>query len=282
MSRLGIHKTLKMYVGGSFIRSESGRVIAHHSTAGDVMYVPRASRKDLRNTLEIARKAQPGWGGRTPYNKGQILYRIAEMLEDRAGAFPAPKAQVTTAVDRAVHHAGWSDKIVAVLSSINPVSSGHVNYAHLRPVGVVMVLPSAQDGLLGLVEAICAPLLMGNSVIVMVPTELSEVAGALSEVLAVSDVPAGVVNLLMGDVPSVMDTADLLDDLDTLVVGPGTLSPERLTASEQAAARTMRRVIRAPSAEAPTDAMGLGRLAEVQTVWMASGGPGVTSGGGGY
>ena len=234
------------------------------------MYVCRASRKDLRNTVGIARAAQAGWASRTALLRGQILYRLAEMLDDRVSALPTSKKDAQSAVDRAVHHAGWSDKITAILSSVNPVSSGHVNYSMVRSMGIVVAVPDAADGLLGMVEAICAATVMGNSVILLVPTERAELATALSEALATSDFPAGVVNILTGDVQSVLDWVDRHDDIDALYVAGDALAAERLSASQQAAARVIRRVVHVGGAARPAGPTTLQRLAEVKTVWMSS------------
>lgn len=270
MSRLSVQKTLKMYVGGQFVRSESGHTLPIRGARGETMHASKASRKDLRDTVEIARAAQPGWAGRSAYNRGQILYRLAEMLEDRSSALPTSPADVAAAVDRAVHHAGWTDKIGAVLSTLNPVSTAYVNYSMVRAMGIVVVVPSAADGLLGLVEAACAPLVMGNTAILLVPAEQAELAVAFMEALATSDLPGGVVNVLTGDVAGVLDWADKHDDVDALYVFDGALSAERLTKSQVAAARTLRRVVMAGGAAAPADPIVLQRLAEVKTVWMSS------------
>ena len=213
LSRLRVVKTLKLYVGGQFVRSESGRTISAQSHRGESMQVSRASRKDLRDTVELMRAAQPGWWKRSAYNRGQILYRLAEMLEDRSAVLPTTAEDVAAAVDRAVHHAGWTDKITALLSSLNPVATTYVNYSMLAPSGVVLAVPHAEDGLLGLVEATCASLVMGNAVVLVVPAERAELATAFAEALATSDVPAGMVNVLTGDVAELVGAANLHDDL---------------------------------------------------------------------
>jgi acyl-CoA reductase-like NAD-dependent aldehyde dehydrogenase len=267
-ARLTIPKTLKLYVGGAFIRSESGRVDTITSRAGEAMYVARASRKDLRDAIATARAAQPGWSGRTPYNRGQILYRLAEMMEGRRDL--APAELLGAAVDRCVHHAGWTDKLGAVLSSVNPVSHGYVNYSKTRPIGVVVALPDPADGLLGLVEATVTPLLTGNAVLVVVPAALGETAAAFAEALHTSDVPAGTVALLTGDVPEILDTVDKHDDVDLVLVSRGALSPARLQAAEEAGARTLRRHVVVAGAASPASPDVLARLLEVQTVWMSA------------
>lgn len=271
MSRLPVQKTLKLYIGGKFERSESGHVLPVTSAKGQVMNVPRASRKDLRNTIEVLRKTQPGWAGKTAYNRGQILYRLAEMIEDRAETLPTSLADAHAAADRAVHHAGWSDKISAVLSTLNPVSQAYVNYSQVRPMGIVVAAPDPKDGLLGLVEATCAALLMGNSVALLIPVELGELAAAYGELLHTSDVPGGVVNLLTGDVDELLGHAARHDDLDALYVADGAITPERRKDIEVEAARVLRRRLYTRGAAAPATPSELHQLAEVQTVWMSVG-----------
>lgn len=268
MSRITVQKTLKMYVGGQFIRSESGHTLPVRGARGETMHACKASRKDMRDTVEIARAAQPAWAARAAFNRGQILYRLGEMIEGRP--FPTTEEDIVRAADRAVHHAGWTDKIGAVLSTLNPVSTAYVNYSMIRAIGVVVVVPRAEDGLTGLVEAACAPILMGNTAILLVPAEQAELAVAFTEALATCDLPGGVVNVLTGDVPGVLEWADKHDDVDAIYVIDGALSHERLTASQVAAARTLRRIVVGPPAETPADPIVLQRLAEVKTVWMSS------------
>lgn len=269
MTRARIPKTLKLYVGGKFVRSESGRVDLVTSSDGAPMYVPSASRKDLRDAMETARSSAAGWSGKTAYNRGQILYRLAETLDDRVDALPTSGDDARAAADRAVHHAGWCDKIGQLLATVNPVSTGHVNYSHLRAMGVFLAVPHPADALLGMVEAVCAPLVMGNAVILVVPAPMGELAVAFAEALAVSDVPAGVVAVLTGDVPSMLDTADILDDLDGMLVTEGALSSERLASSQKALADVMRRLVLVKRSAAAGPRV-LERLGEVQTVWLSS------------
>jgi len=270
MSRLSVQKTLKMYVGGAFIRSESGRVQAITSASGAPMYVCLTSRKDLRNAIAKARAAQPGWAGRTAYNRGQILYRIAEVLEDRRDALHAPASEVDAAIDRMVHYAGWTDKLGSVLSSINAVASGHVNYSRLSALGVVVLTPSAKDGLLGMVDALGSALLQGNSVIVLSDVATAETSVALSEALAVSDVPAGVVALMTGNVADALTWADHHDDVDSIVTYPGALAADRWAQSQHDGARVLRRLRMRHGVDRPATARELGALTELQTVWMSS------------
>ncbi|MCA9720279.1 MAG: aldehyde dehydrogenase family protein [Myxococcales bacterium] len=268
--RLTVEKTFKLYVGGQFIRSESGRVLRVRSREGSSVNVCSASRKDFRDAMDLARKAQPGWAARTGYNRGQILYRLAEMLESRARALPTEADDVTQAIDRAVHHAGWSDKITALLSSLNPVASAHVNYSMLRPLGVVVAAPDVADGLTGMVEALCAATVMGNTVHLFVPATLGELAAALSEALATCDMPGGVVNVMTADVPELLGWANHHDDLDGIYVARAAVSAETLAGIEREAARVMRRVIVVAGAAAPASPQVLEHLAEVKTVWMSS------------
>lgn len=268
--RLRVQKTLKLFVGGEFIRSESGRTLKGTSRAGEAMHVSRASKKDLRDCVEKMRAAQAGWAKRTAYNRGQILYRLGEILEDRGAALAAAPSDVESAVDRCVFHAGWTDKITALLSSLNPVASAYVNYSMVGPVGVVAAVPNPADGLLGLVEATCAPLVMGNAVAILVPAELAELAIAFSEALATSDVPHGVVNVLTGDVAEMVAGIDMHDDVDALLIAEGGVTAALAKKSEEEAARMMRRVVQVGSAASPASPHQLARLSEVKTVWMSS------------
>lgn len=270
MSRLRVEKTLKMYVGGAFVRGESGRTVAVKSHRGEPMHVSRASRKDLRETVEKMRAAQPGWWKRTAYNRGQVLYRLAEMLEDREASLPTTPADVSAAVDRAVHHAGWTDKITALLSTLNPVAHTYVNYSMVVPTGIVVAVPHPEDGLTGLVEATCAALVMGNAVTLVVPVDRAELAVAYAEALATSDIPAGVVNVLTGDLAEVVGAANLHDDVDVLYAAQGALTAELLKSVETEAATMMRRVVQVPRAAEPATPLTLSRLSEVRTVWMSA------------
>ena len=268
MSRLPVQKTLKLYIGGEFPRSESGRTVPVAGRDGGVVHVSRASRKDLRGAVEKARAAQPGWAKKSAANRGQILYRLGEMLESRS--MPTSDADRHAAVDRAIHHAGWTDKIGPLLSSVNPVATTYVNYSMLTPVGVVVAIARAEDGLLGLIEATLPPLVMGNTVIVHVPTGSAELALAFAEAIAVSDVPHGVIALLTGDLAELLDATDHQDDVDTLWIADGAVPDGLVTQSEREAVRMIRRVIRAGPAARPAGPHELARLAEVRTVWMSS------------
>jgi aldehyde dehydrogenase (NAD+) len=208
---LKITKTPKCYVGGAFIRSESGRVAPLHDAEGNFFAnIPLCSRKDLRNAVEAAAKAGAGWAKRTPYNRAQILYRLAEMLESRAAEMAAalsdresPDSQSTTEVratiDRIVYFAGWADKYEQVLGSVNPVASPHFNFTVTEPMGIVGILAPEDAPLLALLTLILPVITSGNSVVALASRSRPYPAILLGEMLATSDLPGGVVNLLTGE-----------------------------------------------------------------------------------
>lgn len=210
MGRLAIQKTYKLYIGGKFPRTESGRYYAINNPKGNLIAnMCLASRKDFRNAVVIARNAQSSWANSTALNKGQILYRIAEMLEGRKEQFIAElmvqgetaetaKTEVLLAIDRLVYFAGWSDKYQQFFSSVNPVSSSHFNFSKLEPVGVVAVIAPEKQPLLGLISVIAPAIVGGNTVIVLASETKPLTAVSFAEVLNSSDVPGGVVNILTG------------------------------------------------------------------------------------
>jgi acyl-CoA reductase-like NAD-dependent aldehyde dehydrogenase len=206
--RRPVAKTYKLFVGGAFVRSESGRHLAVLDAEGrQVANVPRATRKDVRDAVRAARGALPGWQGRTAYNRGQILYRFAEALESRGDELAREAerlrgtdvhAEIEAAVDTAVHYAGWTDKLHAVLGAVNPVAQPHFGFTMPEPSGVVGVLAPDEPDVLGLVAEILPPLAAGNVVVAVVSERWPLLPLHLGEVLGVADVPAGVVNLLSG------------------------------------------------------------------------------------
>jgi len=211
VTELEVRKTYKLYVGGEFIRSESGRAESVAASKGGFLAnISRGSRKDLREAVRKAREAQPGWASKTTYLKGQILYRMAEMLESRAASFEsllretrgltatAERAEVRATIDRLVHYAGWSDKFTALLGTVNPVSSSYFNFSVPEPMGVVgIVAPDAPD-LLGLVSHLAPVVVAGNAAVVLVSEKHPLASLEFAEVLATSDLPVGVANLLSG------------------------------------------------------------------------------------
>ena len=216
-SRLPVLKTYKIYVGGKFPRTESGRYYLVKSPAGEPLAnVCLCSRKDFRDAVVVARAAQSSWSSRSAYNRAQILYRIAEMLEGRAAQFVDEmvqmgvepldaRAEVNASVDRFLYYAGWCDKYQQVFSSVNPVSSSHFNFSMLEPTGVVSILAPQDTALIGLVSTIAPVISGGNVAIALASRDLPLCAVTLGEVLATSDLPGGVVNLLTGDRAELLD-----------------------------------------------------------------------------
>ncbi|MDP3314259.1 aldehyde dehydrogenase family protein [Lutibacter sp.] len=210
MSRLDIQKTYKLYIGGKFPRTESGRYYAVTNNKGNLIAnMCLSSRKDFRNAVVIARKAQGSWANATALNKGQVLYRIAEMLEGRKEQFVAElmvqgetnknaELEVNCAIDRLVYYAGWSDKYQQIFSSVNPVASSHFNFSNVEPVGVVSIIAPENQSLLGIVSLIAPAIVGGNTVIVLASETKPLTAISFAEVLNSSDVPGGVVNILTG------------------------------------------------------------------------------------
>lgn len=210
MSRLPITKTPKVYVGGAFIRSESARVYPLKDAAGNFFAnIPQCTRKDLRNAVEAAAKAGPGWAKRTAYNRGQIIYRLGEMIEARAGEMAdaialggasktAASREVAATIDRLIYYAGWADKYEQVLGNVNPVASPHFNFTVTEPMGIVGVLAPEETPLLALVSLFAPAITSGNTVIALASTSQPYPAILLGEMLATSDLPGGVVNLLTG------------------------------------------------------------------------------------
>jgi len=210
MSRLPITKTPKCYVGGSFIRSESGRVVPMNDASGRFFAnIPLCTRKDLRNAVEAAAKAGPGWAARNAYNRGQILYRLAEMLEARAsemadaislagGSKKEADREVAGSIERIVHYAGWTDKYQALLGSVNPVASPHFNFTVTEPMGIIGIIAPDDAPLLGLLSLVMPAITSGNTVVALASTTQPYPAILLGEMLATSDLPGGVINLLTG------------------------------------------------------------------------------------
>jgi acyl-CoA reductase-like NAD-dependent aldehyde dehydrogenase len=209
-SRVPVAKTHKIYINGKFPRTESGRYFTLDNEDGDVIAnICRGSRKDFRNAVVAARKAFPGWSSASAYLRGQILYRIAEMLEGRSEQFTAElvtmgvskrraRKEVEASIDRLIYYAGWSDKYQQVFGTVNPVNSSHFNFSVLEPTGVVSLLAPDGSSLLGLVSNIAPVIVGGNTVVVLASESLPLCAVSFAEVLHASDVPAGVVNILTG------------------------------------------------------------------------------------
>jgi acyl-CoA reductase-like NAD-dependent aldehyde dehydrogenase len=280
MTRLAVPKTYKLYIGGKFPRSESGRTYEISTAKGDfVANVAKASRKDARDAIVAARGAVKGWAGATAYNRGQVLYRIAELLEGRRAQFvdeitrlegvsaAVASAQVDEAIDRWVWYAGWTDKHAQVAGGANPVAGPYFNISVPEPTGVVAVIAPQDSSLLGFVSAVAPPLVTGNTVVVVASEQLPLSAISLAEVLATSDVPGGVVNILTGSPAEIAPWLASHADVNALdLVGAGSLEWIDL---QVAAADTLKRVLppeEGPDAAAPS----LDRISaftETKTVW---------------
>ena len=207
--RLDVLKTYKMYVGGKFPRTESGRFYSPEVKGKSLGNICLGSRKDVRNAVVAARGTQPGWASRTAYNRGQILYRIAEMLDGRREQFiaelqkqglttAAAKKEVDLSVDRLIYYSGWCDKYQQIFSSVNPVASSHFNFSVLEPSGVVFIVASEESPLLGLVSLLSPVITGGNSCVVLASENKPLSAVTFAEVLNSSDLPGGVINILTG------------------------------------------------------------------------------------
>jgi acyl-CoA reductase-like NAD-dependent aldehyde dehydrogenase len=192
-SRLPVRKTYKLFIGGAFVRSESGR----YDKSGD-FNIPRASRKDVRDAVAAARKAGGGWAGRTAYNRGQILYRFAEALESRAADIGAERSDVEASIDVLVHYAGWTDKFQPVLGGINPVAAPFLSFSQPEPTGVVGIVAPDAPPLLGLIAELAPAVAAGNTAVAVLSDERPLPGLDLGEVMGIADVPGGVVNLLSG------------------------------------------------------------------------------------
>lgn len=255
--RLGVRKTSKLYIGGAFPRRESGRSYVVSDPAGRFLAnAARASRKDARDCVVAARKAFPGWSGRTPYNRGQVVYRVAEVLEDRreqfvdsvlsseGGARKAAQATVSAAIDRLVWYAGWADKVAQVVGSTNAVAGPYFDFSVPEPTGVVAVVAPQRSSLLGLVSVLAPIITTGNTCVVMASTRRPLPAVNLAEVLATPDVPGGVINLLTGDVAEVSPWLASHADVNAIDL-TGVADPALARDLELAAADNLKRVLRA-------------------------------------
>jgi aldehyde dehydrogenase (NAD+) len=281
--RLPITKTPKCYLGGAFIRSESGRVSPICDASGAFFAnIPQCTRKDLRNAVEAAGKAGPGWAKRTAYNRGQILYRLGEMLEARsremAEAISLHGAKVSDAerevsagVDRLIHYAGWADKYEQLLGNVNPVASPHFNFTVTEPMGIIGIIAPDDAPLLGLISLIAPAITSGNVVVALASSSRPYPSILLGEMLATSDLPGGVVNLLTGLRGELVPTFAMHEHLRAI---SGVANAEERKAIRLGAAESVKRV-KLHKAEEPVDwfvdsAQGLYEirdLVEFKTTW---------------
>jgi acyl-CoA reductase-like NAD-dependent aldehyde dehydrogenase len=282
---LAVRKTYKLFIGGAFPRSESGRSYVVTSPDGDFLAnAALASRKDVRDAVKAARAAVAPWSGATAYNRGQILYRIAEMLEGRraqfvdevrsSGAEGDAQSTVDAAIDRWVWYAGWADKVAQVYGNANPVAGPYFNLSSPEPTGVVGIVAPNESPLLGLVGVLAPAIVTGNTVVVLAAEDRPLPAISLAEVLATSDLPGGVVNLLTGRVAETAPWLASHMDVNALDLA-GVADHKLATDLERTAADNLKRVIR--PAEGPVDWFadpGLSRLTpflETKTVWHPKG-----------
>ncbi|CAI9405355.1 aldehyde dehydrogenase family protein [Nocardioides sp. T2.26MG-1] len=284
MSRIDVRKTYKLYIGGAFPRSESSYTYEVLDSKGKfVANAALASRKDARDAVVAARKAFGGWSGRTAYNRSQILYRVAEVMEDRRPQFVQAVSQsegltaskagavVDQAIDRLVWYAGWADKLAQVVGNANPVAGPFFNLSTPEPTGVVAVLAPQDSSLLGLVSVVAPVIVSGNTVVVVSSYERPLPAVTFAEVLATSDVPGGVVNVLTGSAATVGPWLASHMDVNAIDLTGVAGDTELATELEVAAAENLKRVRRAPAAE-PDWALDPGldpmtAFLETKTVW---------------
>ena len=260
MSRLPVRKTYKLFVGGEFPRSESGRTYE-----AEGQNVARASRKDVRDAVRVARAAFPKWAGMTAYNRGQVLYRVAEMMEARRSEFAdlcsGPK-EVERSIDRFVWYAGWADKLAQVIGSSNPVAGPYFNFTVPEPQGVAGILAPQEPALAGLVSRV-APALVGGNAVVVVASEPHPLAAVeLAEALATADVPGGVVNILTGLREELAPVLAAHMDVNALDVSGADGQVGEL---EKLAADNVKRVIRGAADD--QSAWEISRFLELKTVW---------------
>ncbi len=284
MSRTDVRKTYKLYIGGAFPRSESGRTYLVDDASGALLAnAAKASRKDARDAVKAARSAFGGWSSRTAYNRGQVVYRVAEVLESRraqfeaeivaaVGAKPAEaRAEVDAAIDRLVWYAGWTDKIAQVDGAANPVAGPYFNLSTPEPTGVVAVL-APDSPLLGLVSVVAPLIAVGNTCVVVASQPAPLLAITFAEVLATSDVPGGVVNILTGDAAEIGPWLASHMDVNGLDL-TGVTDADLARDLEIAAADNLKRVRRrgVEDLTAPPDLDRMTRFLEIKTVWHPMG-----------
>ncbi len=286
--RIEVRKTYKLYIGGQFPRSESGRSYVVSAPDGaPLANAARGSRKDLRDAVRAARAAFPGWSGKTAMNRGQVLYRIAELLEgrrlqaadevERAEGLdgPAAREQVDRSIDRLVWYAGWADKLSQVLGTVNPVSASYFDFSIPEPTGVVGVIAPEASSLLGLVSRLAPVVVGGNTAVVLTSEARPLPAVTLAEILATSDVPGGVINIISGQRAELVPW--LAGHMDVNAIDAFGVPAELRVALEQAAVENMKRIARPPRsgvdgfdwldddrAQRPE---WIGAFLEIKTVW---------------
>jgi acyl-CoA reductase-like NAD-dependent aldehyde dehydrogenase len=267
-SRVAVRKTYKLFAGGEFIRSESGR---SYRPGGAGPNLPRASRKDVRDAVKAARAAVAGWAGRTAINRGQVLYRAAEMLDARRDQFVlelgggrAARRETEAAIEAFVWYAGWTDKVAQLCGNVNPVAGPYFNFTIPEPMGVVGLVAPPSPPLLGLARHLAAILCGGNSVVALAPELEPRAALTLAEVLATSDFPPGVVNVLSGLRDELVPW--LASHMDVNGVDAAGCTDEELAEVERRAADNVKRVVRLPAADEMSP-LAITAFMELKTVW---------------
>jgi acyl-CoA reductase-like NAD-dependent aldehyde dehydrogenase len=286
-ARVEVRKTYKLYIGGAFPRTESGRAYPVLDARGELLAnASRGTRKDIREAVRAARKAQPGWAAKTAYNRSQILYRIAELLEGRRDQFVAevaaaegvsrPRATrlVDAAIDRWVWYAGWADKYPQVVGSVNPVAGPYFNFSLPEPTGVVGIIAPEASSLLGLVSRLAPVIVSGNAAVVVASETRPLPAVTLTEVLATSDVPGGVVNLVTGLRRELV--GHLAAHMDVNAIDAFGVPPDEAASLEDMAVENVKRFVRPPVgglerydflADGAQSPYLIGEFVEIKTVW---------------
>ena len=277
---MNILKTYKIYIGGQFPRTESGRYYTLKDKEGKtIANVCQSSKKDIRNAVQAARKAFGLWSERSAFNRGQILYRIAEMLDGRKAQFMEELIQqgvsstdaseeLATAIDRIVYYAGWCDKYQQILSSVNPVNSSHFNFSVAEPTGVVGILAESSTGILGLVSQLMPVIAGGNTVVLIASEALPLCSISFAEVLETSDLPAGVVNILTGSADEMLPT--LAEHMDVNAIFLLNADSEMVKNTQLSAIENLKRVIVRNENVSQENAQGIRYLSsfqEIKTTW---------------
>lgn len=281
MSRLNVNKTYKIFIGGKFPRTESGRYYPVNDKKGNlVANACLSSRKDFRNAVVASRKAFDSWSGATALNRGQILYRLAEMLEGRKNQFEAEiqamgsseskaKKEVEEAIDRLVYYAGWSDKYQQIYSAVNPVSSPHFNFSVPEPTGVVAIIAPEEQSLLGLISVLAPTIIGGNTAVLLASGKRPLSSMSFAEVIQTSDVPGGVVNILTGDKTELIEHMASHMDVNAIVYC-GNQEDEIQTINELASENMKRTVFYRKSDWSSDSAQSpyfIEKTQEIKTTW---------------
>lgn len=277
---MNILKTYKIYIGGQFPRTESGRYyLAKDANGNPIANVCQSSKKDIRNAVQAARKAFGSWSERSAFNRGQILYRIAEMLDGRKAQFieeltqqgqelESAKKEIEICVDRIVYYAGWCDKYQQILSSVNPVNSSHFNFSVAEPTGVVGILAEQHTGLIGLVSQLMPVIAGGNSAVLIASEQLPLCAITFAEVLETSDVPAGVVNILTGSAEEMLPT--LAEHMDVNAIFLSNVDKEMEKSTQLSTIENLKRVSVKNDDWTQDTAQGISFISsfqEIKTTW---------------